>query len=397
MQELIPIREASDLILENMPVLGWENISLDDAYGRVLAGGIVTDRPIPPYDRAMMDGIAICHRSFAQGRREFPIAGTQAAGAPALTLGDPSQCLEIMTGAIAPKGADCVIKIEEIEIKNGIAHVPASCHVRKEQHIHSLGSDQKTGAALVSPGTVLGAPELAIAASVGQTELLVNRLPNILLITTGNEVIPPEATPLPHQIRGSHAHAIRASIEPNRLGNIHHTHVPDTPEDLRTALEKGLGKNDLLILTGGISMGKYDYVAPVLQSLAGAPCFHGVAQRPGKPLAFWTHHMEEESRRAILALPGNPVSVMACLARYVLPALRAMRGESWKPASLPLAHDFIWNAPFPGLVACQVFANQIHPSPPRNSGDYTALAGSQGICEINGTSQAGTILKFHPW
>ena len=221
--------------------------------------------------------------------------------------------------------------------------------------------------------------------------VVISRPPKILLITTGDEVIPPDQSPLPHQIRRSHAPAIRSSIESQQLGQLTNKHVPDTAEDLKSTLEEALENYDVILLTGGISMGKFDYVAPVMKSLVGDPLFHGVAQRPGKPFAFWT------GQSPIFALPGNPVSVMACLARYVLPALRQIRNESWKPQQYSLAHDTIWNAPFPGLVACQIFNNQIHPSPPRNSGDYTALAGSHGICELNSTSRSGTLARFYPW
>ncbi|BDS07965.1 molybdopterin molybdenumtransferase MoeA [Oceaniferula spumae] len=390
-QPLISIHEAEDLILSQLPVLDWEETGLEHAYGRVLAETISADRPIPPYDRVMMDGVAISYQSFAAGRREFTITGTQAAGSPALTLENKDQCLEVMTGAVLPDGCDCVIKIEDIRLENGVAHLSPSCPASPGQHIHPAGSDQEKGSPLVSGGSILSAPELAIAASVGKTQILLVRQPNILLITTGDEVIPPDEQPRPHQIRRSHAPAIKASIESKQLGNVTNVHVSDTKEDLEKAISEGLEDFDIILLTGGISMGKFDYVAPVLDSLVGTPSFHGVAQRPGKPFAFWP------GKTPVFALPGNPVSVMACLARYVLPALRHMRRETWNPQTLPLAHETIWNAPFPGLVASNVFDNQLHPSPPRNSGDYSALAGAQGICELPSSSPASTTLPFYPW
>lgn len=437
MQQLISIEKAHALIAGSVPAPGAGEANLDKALGTVLAEDILADRPIPPYDRVMMDGIAIAHASYADGRRDFRIAGTQAAGMPALELTDPATCIEVMTGAPLPRGADTVVMVEDISTRDGTAHLRPDAVVSKNQHIHPLGSDKKSGAPLVPSGSLLGAPELAIAASVGRTQLLVHPLPRILLVTTGDEVIPPDETPEPYQIRRSHYHAIRAGIESHRLGVVRTVHVPDDPEALEHAIRSGIGNHDAILLTGGISKGKFDHVAPVLRELAGEPLFHGVAQRPGKPFAFWLaetgrdshdapqHENKraraddddeggeeckraraddgaptcrgEECKRAIFALPGNPVSVMACLARYVLPALRQMRGEPWKPGTLPLARDLVWNAPFPGLVACRISQNQIHPQPPRNSGDYTALAGSHGICEIASTTRAGTLLKFYPW
>jgi molybdopterin molybdotransferase len=310
---------------------------------------------------------------------------------PALDMTNPDECVEVMTGAALPRGTDTVIKVEDITIENETAHLATDYLVKKRQNIHPMGSDQETGASLAPPGTLLGATELAIAASVGHTKLKVHKHPNILLVTTGDEVIPPDHTPEPYQIRRSHYYAIQASIESQQLGKVTNVHVPDTKEDLKQALESGLKNYDVVLLTGGISMGKFDYVAPVMQTLVGDPCFHGVAQRPGKPFAFWN------GKTPVFALPGNPVSVMACLARYVLPNLRQMRGESWKPQSLALKNDIVWNAPFTGLVACRINENQIHPTPPRNSGDYTALAGCDGICELPSTTRTGTLLPFYPW
>ena len=345
-----------------------------------------------------MDGIAICYQSLAQGQTVFPITGIQSAGMPEIELANPETCLEVMTGACLPYGTDTVIKIEDIKIENNAAHLSNASSIKKGQHIHTLGSDQKTGTTLIPSSTILKAPELAIAASVGYKQCLVYQQPKILLITTGDEVIPLKQTPEPYQIRRSHSYAIRASITSNQLGTVDHIHTPDSEAALKSAIESGLKNHDVILITGGISKGKYDYVAPVMQSLVGKPHFHGVAQRPGKPFAFWTTTTAStQCQRAIFALPGNPVSVMACLARYILPALRHMRGEKWQPLSYPLGPETPWHAPFQGLVASQISNNQMHPNPPRNSGDYTALAGSQGICELPHNTTPGTPLNFYPW
>lgn len=391
MKPLISIQQAEDSIAGHLPQLGQELVSLKDAHGRILAETISADRPIPPYDRAMMDGIAISYQSFADGLRDFTIAGTQAAGQPALQLKNKTDCLEVMTGAMIPAGTDCVIKIEDLQITNNIACIQPSCTVNPRQHIHSLGSDQEKGNTLVPHSSILGAAEVAIAASVGRTELTVTRQPNILLITTGDEVIPPENVPLQYQIRRSHGSAICSSISSQQLGKVINNHVPDTARALAECLQNGLEKYDIVLLTGGISMGKFDYVAPVMESLSGKPLFHGIAQRPGKPFAFWP------GDTPVFALPGNPVSVMACMARYLLPALRKMSGQHWTPPTFPLAQNTPWNAPFPGLVASHIINNQLHARPPKNSGDYSALAGAQGICELPSTSPAGTPLHFYPW
>ncbi len=390
-QPLISIQQAEDAISQHLYRLDHESIVIDQACGRFLAAEICADRPIPPYDRAMMDGIAISYQAYAEGTRNFPIAGIQAAGQPATALPNTNQCLEIMTGAVTPLGADCVIKIEDLHIEKEIAHLLPSASASLGQHIHPMGSDQKQGNTIIPAQTTLGPAEIAIAASVGQTQLSVVRIPKILLITTGDEVIPPQETPLQHQIRRSHASAISSSISSHQLGRIDNVHVPDTSEALAKSLKSAIGEYDIILLTGGISMGKYDYVEPVMNSLVGKAAFHGIAQRPGKPFAFWP------GETPVFALPGNPASVMACLARYVLPALRQMRGETWQPNLYSLASDVTWNAPFPGLLASRLSNSEVHAKPPRNSGDYTALAGSQGICELSSTAPATTLVSFYPW
>ncbi|MGB1260726.1 MAG: molybdopterin molybdotransferase MoeA [Akkermansiaceae bacterium] len=393
MQALISIAEAEALVRENLTPLGCEQVPLAEARGRLLRTPVIADRPSPPFDRAMMDGIALHSSAIDRGQREFTIEGIQAAGEPQKTLNNPQHCLEVMTGAVLPQGADCVIKIEDLVIDGNTARLTSpgnstddSSTVKSGQFIHPAGSDCAAGDVLLDTGVLLETNGLAIAASCGATMLEVSRAPTILLVTTGDEVVPPEATPLAHQIRRSHPIAITSAIEAHQLGSVSHVHVSDDRKALEDCLSSRIDQFDITLITGGISKGKYDYVAPVLKSLCGKPHFHGVSQKPGKPFAFWTYQGEErkrairaddssdeggeeckrairagdgsdaggeECKRAIFCLPGNPVSVMACLARYVLPALKKMRGEPWQPQHFSLGESFQWNAPFTGLVACQ--------------------------------------------
>jgi len=290
MKPLISAEEASTIITNSLVQLPTETISIDSALGRVLATDICADRDAPPFDRVMMDGIAISMYNHKLGSWRYQIIGTQAAGAKKMVLQKGEYAIEVMTGAPLPTDADAVIPVEQIDLQENYALPHEGLEVNDFQHIHKQGSDCKTGDTLIKAGTQLGANELAIAASVGATEIEVTRLPRIHLITTGDEVVPPSETPTDFQIRRS------------------------------TALNKS--DNDILILTGGISMGKFDWVAPLLEKLLGDPAFHGVAQRPGKPFAFWN----KEQSPKVFALPGNPVSVMATMHHYVLPSLRSMLG-----------------------------------------------------------------------
>ena len=394
MKPLISATEASNIIAESLVQLPTETISLDSAIGRVLASDICADRDAPPFDRVMMDGIAISMYNHKLGSWRYQIIGTQAAGAKQLVLQKGEYAIEVMTGAPLPVDADAVIPVEKYDLQENYALPHEGIEVEDFQHIHKQGSDSKAGDTLISAGTTLGANELAIAASVGATELEVYRLPRIHLITTGDEVIAPEETPTDYQIRRSHPSSITSLITAQHLGEVTHEHLQDDPDAIEAALEKALNQsnNDILILTGGISMGKFDWVAPLLNKLLGEPEFHGVAQRPGKPFAFW----EGNDTPQVFALPGNPVSVMATMHHYVLPTLRIMLGKQEEQQHLPLAEDFSWELPLTGILPYKSTNGKITIHPPRNSGDYISLHGTDGFTCIppNAKLSAGETLPL---
>ena len=462
MQNLISVTQAENIIRQHLTTAAVEIVPLSKAQGRYLREDILADRPLPPFDRVMMDGIAIAHASFASGNNRFPITGTQAAGTPALTLENADSCIEVMTGCVLPHGCDCIIPIEHIDLSENTASLHSDASPQAKQHIHSAGSDTAAGEILLSSGQVLNAAELAVAASCGATHLKVSALPRILIITTGDELVAPEATPLPHQIRRSHATALAALITGMKLGTVDNIHIADDPVALKETITEALPAHDILIFTGGISRGKYDYVAPVLTELLGSPHFHGIAQRPGKPMAFWTHKpnndpttraddgaaegrekckraiaddgaaegREEKARRLvglldrseakcpegvsglaepanqckrlIFAHPGNPVSVMACAARYLIPSLvEILSGRSPNPQQLPATGSFHCPSHFTGLVPCRINNGRIQLVPPSNSGNFLALAATDGIAQLPGELTGKELLNepasFYPW
>ena len=433
MQNLISVTQAENIIRQHLTTAAVEIVPLSKAQGRYLREDILADRALPPFDRVMMDGIAIAHASFASGNTRFPITGTQAAGTPALTLENADSCIEVMTGCVLPQGCDCVIPIEQIDLSENTASLHSDAKPQAKQHIHSAGSDTTAGEILLSSGQVLNAAELAIAASVGATDLSVSALPRILIITTGDELVAPEATPLPHQIRRSHATALEALISGMKLGTVASLHIADDPEALKEKITEALPAHDIIIFTGGISKGKYDYVAPVLSELLGSPHFHGIAQRPGKPMAFWTHKPNndpttraddgaaegrekckraiaddgaaegrEECKRLIFAHPGNPVSVMACAARYLIPSLiEILSGRNPTPQQLPATGGFHCPTHFTGLIPCRINNGRIQLVPASNSGNFLALAATDGIAQLPGELTGKELLNepasFYPW
>lgn len=398
MQNLISVTQAENIIRQHLTTAAVEIVPLSKAQGRYLREDILADRPLPPFDRVMMDGIAIAHASFASGNTRFSITDTQAAGTPALTLENADSCIEVMTGCVLPHGCDCIIPIEHIDLSENTASLHSDASPQAKQHIHSAGSDTAAGEILLSSGQVLNAAELAIAASCGATHLKVSALPRILIITTGDELVAPEATPLPHQIRRSHATALEALITGMKLGTVDNIHIADDPVALKETITEALPAHDILILTGGISRGKYDYVAPVLTELLGSPHFHGIAQRPGKPMAFW----KNSNSPLVFAHPGNPVSVMACAARYLIPSLvEILSGRSPNPQQLPATGSFHCPSHFTGLVPCRINNGRIQLVPPSNSGNFLALAGTDGIAQLPGNLTGKELLNeqssFYPW
>ncbi|NJL75521.1 MAG: molybdopterin molybdotransferase MoeA [Saprospiraceae bacterium] len=308
---MISVEQAVATILTYTTPFLTREVELQAALGKVLAENITADRDFPPFDRATMDGIAIRFQDFQQGQRSFEIEAIAAAGKPQCQLKHPNACLEIMTGAILPDGADVIIRYEDVEIKDGKAFVTVP-QLTALQHIHLQGEDRKQGDVLLKRGTILGAAEIGIAATVGKSTLMVVATPKALIISSGDELIPIHETPLTYQIRQSNNYAIQAilkswGIESDTL------HLPDDEEVIKTNLAFSLQKYDFLILSGGVSEGKYDFIPKTLSALGVHPHFHKVAQKPGKPLWFGT----TATGKVVFALPGNPVSAFLCIYRYV--------------------------------------------------------------------------------
>lgn len=331
-----------------------------------------------------MDGIAFAFSSWQGGRNSFRIVGTQAAGAAPLTLHDADDCIEVMTGAMLPVDCDCVVPVENIEVRDGVAQLrdDAPAPVRR-LNIHARGIDSRRGDLLLPSGCRLGPAEVAVIASNGQAHATVARSPRIMVISTGDELIEPGQPLQDWQISRSNVYAVLATLRQRGYPALWQDHVPDDLPALRTRLRSHLEAHDVLILSGGVSMGRFDYIPRVLQELGVRVVFHKVSQRPGKPLWFGVG----PAGQTVYALPGNPVSTLVCLVRYVLPGLQASQGGL--PAeveSISLAQSHVVKAPlalFLPVKLVHTIAGQCAlPQPTQGSGDFTSLAGSTGFVEL---------------
>ncbi|MGD1847377.1 MAG: molybdopterin molybdotransferase MoeA [Salibacteraceae bacterium] len=318
---MITVAEAWKLIQQSQHDFGVETVPLLQSTGRILRETWVADRDFPPFHRVAMDGIAIDFVAWEKGRREFAVAGVAPAGAPQQALADVNSCLEVMTGAMLPTGCDTVIPYELVSIADGKAAVNLES-LKQGQNIHRQGHDRSRGAALVAPGKVIAAPEIGVGATIGQHEVQVARLPKVLVVSSGNELVEVEQTPLPHQIRKSNVHTLAAEVE--RLGlPVARLHLPDDYAGIEQKLRQQIAENDVLLLSGGVSKGKFDFLPKALSAIGVEQHFHRVRQRPGKPFWFGTH----PAGCTVFAFPGNPVSSFLCFHHYFVPWLRLCLGQ----------------------------------------------------------------------
>jgi len=300
-------------------------LSVGEALGYVLAEEIRTDREYPPFNRATRDGYAV-HAGEATAGAKLRCTGEIKAGDSVTVPLAAASCVQIMTGAAVPPGADAVVMVE-FTSREG-ENVTFQRATVAGQNIVPRGSEARAGDVALQPGLRLGFAELAIAAQVGATQLLCARKPRVAILSTGDEVVPIEETPGPFHIRNSNSISLAAQVrlaggEPVLLGN-----AQDRIDDLGAKIEQGL-REDVLVLSGGVSMGKYDLVESVLQAMGAEFFFDAVAIRPGKPTVF-----ARCRDTFVFGLPGNPVSTMVTFFLFVAPALDLLSGAAARPLAM---------------------------------------------------------------
>jgi molybdopterin molybdotransferase len=377
---MISVNEASHLILSHLFQGVIVKSTLEECVGQVLGEPIFADRDFPPFDRVTMDGIAILFESFKNGQRSFQISGTHAAGDKNLELIDPTTCFEVMTGAVLPVGTDTVIRYEDISINNGVATINLN-NIEQGQSIHVRGQDARQGELLLSPGMVLSPAEIALLASVGKSMVAIQSFPNTAIISSGDELVEIDQLPLPHQIRRSNNYAIQSAMSAMGWSGTNY-HLPDDKNILITEIRSIMETNDVLILSGGVSKGKFDFIPAVLEELGVKKIFHQVSQRPGKP--FWFGVSTEG--KIVFALPGNPVSTFMCFHRYVKPWVEKNFGIKPKEQFAVLATDFSFAPKLTYFL--QVAVRNEHgklvayPNAGGGSGDFANLKGIDGFLEL---------------
>ncbi len=325
---LVDSTQAAELVLDQTPVLGSELVRLREAAGRVLAEELVAGSQLPPFPASAVDGFAV--RSADAGKR-LRIVGESAAGRPLGHPVEPGTAARILTGGVVPDGADCVVMVEDVRLEEDAVVVPAG--LRPGGNMHRPGADLRAGERVLSRGVQLGAAELGLAASLGLPALSVFRRPRVALMSTGDELVEVGTQPRPGQIPDSNRWALQAALleagaEVRLLGI-----APDEAGPLRDLVVEALDHADVLVTSGGVSVGTHDLVKPLLESL-GTVHIGRVKLKPGKPFTFATlpsaefqsGATETEPFRLAFGLPGFPVSSLVTFEVFVRPALRKMQG-----------------------------------------------------------------------
>src|SRR5579872_36833 len=353
-------------------------IEIEQAFGRILAAPVLADRDYPPFDRSTRDGFALRSADAPAPGARLECVGELRAGGQIEASILPGQCVEIMTGAAVPQGADAVAMIEHTTREGRMITVDRA--VPKGDHIVYRGSEARAGALLVAPKTRLGYAEMALAAQAGATRLDVFSAPRLAILSTGDEVVDARSRPGPLQVRNSNGISIEVLARTGGAETLQLGNAPDEKVALRALIERGL-EADILVLSGGVSMGKYDLVEQVLADLGAEFHFTGVSIRPGRPAVFATCR-----GKLVFGLPGNPVSTMVTFELFVLPAVDILNGATARPLPVfraKLAAPVHEKGPMthflPSRIEWEGREARVTQLPWQGSGDIVALALANGF------------------
>jgi molybdopterin molybdotransferase len=375
--------EAVEIVLQHaaeLDRLSTEMLALLDCRGRVLAETMVADRDQPPFDRSTRDGFAV--QAAEDGKGELRVVGQVRAGerwqGEALERG---AAIEIMTGAPMPEGADAVVMVEHVERLGEVVRLVEGRTIRAGENVVRRGSEARRGEDLLAAGTVMGAAEIALAAACGRVELRVHRRPAVAIVATGDELVELDLPVGEQQIRNSNSYELAAMVAdaggtPRRLAV-----ARDLREELLERVTEGQTA-DLLLLSGGVSMGKYDLVEEVLADVGAEFFFTGVKMQPGKPVVFGRLPARGEfPARFFFGLPGNPISTQVTFHCFVEPLLRAMGGgavQGPRFAQATLAEEIAGKAGLMRVLPARLTADRVRPEVRvvgwQGSGDLAANA-----------------------
>lgn len=376
---------AEKLIRDAIPLFHKEDCPISEAHGRVLRSDLRADRDLPPFDRVTMDGYALRSSALARGVSRFCVGAVQAAGMRPFELGPGDDAsIEVMTGAVLPVGADCVVPYEETAREGRWVVAKPAEPAAPGTNVHRCGSDHRMGEVIVRAGARLTGREIAVAAACGHPALTVAHSPKVAVVSTGDELVEVDALVAPHQIRRSNDHALRAALIKAGYPRSDRFHLRDIRHEIEHMLWHIVAEYDVVLITGGVSKGKFDFLPAELERQGVRKVFQGVAQRPGKP--FWFGLSARLT--PVFALPGNPVSAYTCLHRYVLPALDHASGMPVQARLLAtLAQPFAVRQRLAWLLPVRLSSGPraellATPCSVGTSGDFAGLVDTDGFVEL---------------
>jgi len=376
---MIAVEEAKNIILNSTQDFGVEEIPFLKSVGRILKEAVFADSDFPPFNRVAMDGIAINFQQFKNGQREFKIEGIQAAGSEQISLKNSENCIEIMTGAVLSENTNAVIRYEDLEINNGFATILQE-GICDAQNVHSKGKDKKQGDILIHKNIIISAAEIGVFATVGKSKVLVAKQPKVLIISTGDELVEVDEIPLPHQIRRSNVFTLVSLLERLHI-EAETAHISDEKSVLKVKIEGYLKEFDVLLFSGAVSKGKFDFLPEVFEELGVQKLFHQVAQRPGKPFFYG-----KTDSCNVFGFPGNPISTFVNCLVYFYPWFYKSVGLQIKEETAILSENVNFKPnltyflqvklenKFGQLVAVPILGN--------GSGDLASLVNADGFIEL---------------
>jgi len=415
---LLSYDEALAELLAIVPVLPPERLPLGEALGRCLREPITADRPQPPFNRSAMDGFALAADGAGEGEgegegkgaggesgasRDLPVVGRLPAGTDPETVEPvpPGAAIRIATGAALPASVDAVVPVEKAETRSidGTEHVRFTEPPARWANVHRRGADAAAGAELAGPGARFGAQHAGLATSVGSVRPAVGPRPRVVLLTTGDEIRPPETAAdalAPHQVRNSNGPMVEAILAQAGACVLRHEHVGDEAETTLEAARRALEGTDLVVTVGGVSVGERDRLPASWEALGLAPRVRGVAIKPGKPV-FIAGDMQQR----VLGLPGNPVSALVTALLFAVPALRKMQGYE---APGPHFTEAILSAPARPSAGRELFRpgvtgpdHRVATLPWQGSGDLAHTGAATGLVRLPTSEdplEPGTAVAF---
>ena len=383
----LTVKKALQLVIDHCKQLkdrdlSSEVIPIREAYGRILAESVYLDTDQPPFDRSMRDGYAVLSEDIQELPARLKCLGEVKAGEVSSLCLKKGEALQIMTGAPVPAGADAVVMVEYTERPNSDEVIILKSSTSKS-NIALKGSERKVGDLLVSKGDRVSSIELGGLASVGKSQIYLFKRPTVGILTTGDELVEVDEKPGPGQIRNSNAYLLYSQVL--KIGGIPKilSTATDNIKDLRNQINKGL-RNDVLLISGGVSMGKYDLVEPVMSELGIQIYFESVTMRPGKPTVY-----ARKGKQFVFGLPGNPVSTFVAFELFVNPVLKTLQGLG--PGTHPIIRGRLEREVIeksgrttflPAVVADQGDGVKVDPVAWKGSADIFSMVGANGLIVV---------------